>query len=148
MAPTEKDEVEESVNITSSLPKPRVEEEKGSLRAKEKAAVKAAADAAEEAAENDPGAVGTAAVPAAVVDGKLRDLEVLSTGSDPQISKISEGSRQREDSRCSRRCKAMSIGGGNGDSGGSGGSRGERSSSSSRAKCSSSSSKEGSSSRR
>ena len=51
--------------------------------------MKTASEAADQAAENDSGAAGTVAVPAAVIDGKLRDLEVLSIGSDP-VDKISE----------------------------------------------------------
>ena len=47
--------------------------------------MKAAADATEEAAESE----SEAAVAAAAIDGKLRDLEVLTMGSDP-INKTSE----------------------------------------------------------
>ena len=57
--------------------------------------MKAAADAAEEATKSDFGAAGTAAVPVAVIDGKLRDLEILSTGSDP-VNKISEEAADKE----------------------------------------------------
>ena len=89
LASREEEVVKEEVNITFSLPKPRVKEKKE--REKEKAAVKAAADAAEEAAKSDY----VAAVTAAAVDEKLSDLEVFSIGSDP-VDKISEAAGKEE----------------------------------------------------
>ena len=56
---------------------------------KKKTTVKATSDAAEEAAQDDSGATGAAAESAVVRGGNLRDLEVLTIGSDP-IDKTSE----------------------------------------------------------
>ena len=88
---TEEEVVEEEVDITFLLPKPKVKVKKE--KKKEKAAVKvltkAAADAAEEAAEDDSGAAGAAAASVVVRGENLRDLEVLLIGSD-HIYKISE----------------------------------------------------------
>ena len=84
---------EEVVDITFSLPKPRVKEK--AQKKKEKATVKAAIDAAEEAAEGGSEAAEAAVVVAAAVDEDVRDLEVLSTGSDP-IDKISKEAADKE----------------------------------------------------
>jgi hypothetical protein len=91
LAPAEEEVAEEEVDITFLLPKPKVKVKKE--KRKEKAAVKAAVDAAEKAAEGDsgPGAAEAAVVRA----GKLRDLEVLTIGSDP-IDKISEETADKE----------------------------------------------------
>ena len=89
LAPREEEVVEEEADImiTFSLPKPNVKKKKE--KKKEKTAVKAAADAAEQAAEDDSGAAEVAAETVVVRGGGLRDLEVLSIGSDP-IDKTSE----------------------------------------------------------
>ena len=117
LASTEEDVVEEEVDITFLLPKPKVKVKKE--KKKKKTTVKATTDATEEAAEDDSGAAGAAAESVVVRGGKLRDLEVLTIWSN-HIDKISGAA----DSRCSRRCKAVSIGGGNSGSGGNKGSRG------------------------
>jgi hypothetical protein len=87
LASTEEDVVEEEVDITFLLPKPKVKVKKE--KKKEKAAVKAAADATGEVAEDDSGAAGAAAEAAVVRAEKLRDLEVLSIWSN-HIDKTSE----------------------------------------------------------
>ena len=79
---------EEEVDISFSLPKPKAKTVK-----EKKAAVKAAA---EEAAEDDSGATGAAAESVVVRGGKLRDLEVLTIGSDP-IDKTSEAAEKAAD---------------------------------------------------
>ena len=82
----EKEVVEEKVDITFLLPKPK---EKVKEKRKEKAAMRAAVDAAEKAAEDDSGAAGAAAELVVVRGGKLRDLEVLTIWSN-HTDKISE----------------------------------------------------------
>jgi hypothetical protein len=93
LASTEEEEVaEEEVDITFLPPKPK---EKVKEKRKEKAAMRAAVDAAEKAAEGDSGAAGAAAESGVVRGGNLRDLEVLTIGSDP-IVKISKETADKE----------------------------------------------------
>ena len=98
LASAEEEVVEEEVDIIFLPPKPKVKEKKE--KKKEKTAA-AAADAAEEAIESDFGALAAeAAAEAVVVRGgltgdKLRDLEVLTIGSDP-IDKTSEETADKE----------------------------------------------------
>jgi hypothetical protein len=87
LASTEEEVVEEEVNIIFLPPKPKVKEKEE--KKKEKTAVMAAADATDEAVESDSRAAEATAGAVAVRDDKLRDLEVLTIGSDP-IDKTSE----------------------------------------------------------
>jgi hypothetical protein len=105
----EKEVVEEEVDITFLLPKPK---EKVKEQRREKAAVRAAVDAAEKAAEGGSGAAEAAAETAVVRADKLRDLEVLTIGSDP-IVKISEETGDKEKAagaaRGARKCSLVAA---------------------------------------
>ena len=105
----EKEVVEEEVDITFLLPKPK---EKVKEKRREKAAVRAAVDAAEKAAEGGSGAAEAAVEAAVVRADKLRDLEVLTIGSDP-IVKISEETGDKEKAagaaRGARKCSLVAA---------------------------------------